>query len=568
MSDKLLAAKFLAKGCKNAIKMEPTASTADAAKAPGTGGIGSELQKLLPEPRTCPSCNSNMSTLDGHTRCRMCLGQLHFSRALNDPNWCEHCNKMPRKRLARRVKRFLKDNPSMAAGAVEEAPEEGSDSQVQNLEEQFAEPAVADWAAEPMEDLPDLQYPLLEAPEEANSSGEDVGDGGGDSYYSSSSEESYEDEAPLPAAQPSVLMESQSGVPAAGAQDPASEISSATLTDLMKRAADRLNLDWPLAEEEAGRPSSLVLFQGSRGAATPTRVTKVLFPVHESCAAALSTSWKNPYGAPIPSLHAFHCAGMKEGGWHSMPQVEPMLANHLLNKGANTSLKKCGFVDKNDRDFSALNGKAYSATASVARALNASAILLGSATKLQAAAGDNPNRETMAEMRKITDELLVLTQAGLESAGRAMAFQVVMERSRWLEHSRKTPAEKQEFLEQELCPTGLFGGALPAMMTELEVRQKEKEALEMYLPRKAPPPAPPRQYAQVAAAGAFKRPQQPQTQAPKPPGNKNPNPGAWKGRKQSASPMARGGGAPNQPNQGNPQANNQFQKGKKKKRQA
>ena len=457
----------------------------------------------------------------------------------------------------------------MAAGPAVEAREEDGDSQVQNLEELMnAPPAVTDWAAEPEDDLPDLPYPSIEAPGDANSSGEDVEDDGEDSYGSSSEEESDEDEAPLPAAQLSVLLEDRSSIPAAEAQDPASTINSASLADLMKRAADRLNLEWPLAEEEAGRPTSLVLFQGSKGAAMPTRVTKTLFPVHESCAAALSASWRNPYAAPIPGLHSFHCAGMKEGGWHSMPQVEPMLANHLLNKGAASSLKKVAFVDKNDRDFSALNGKAYSATASVARALNASAILLGSATKLQAAAGDNPNRETMAEMRRITDELLVLTQAGLESAGRAMAFHVVMERSRWLEHSRKTPAEKQEFLEQELCPTGLFGGALPAMMTELEVRQKEKEALEMYLPRKAPPPAPPRQYAQVAAAGAFKRPQQPQTQAPKPPGNKNPNQGAWKGRKQSASPMGRGGGAPNQPNQGNPQANQFHQKGKKKKRQA
>ena len=447
--------------------------------------------------------------------------------------------------------------------AVEEMQEDGSDSQVQNLGEQNA--TVSDWAADPAGELPDLNYPSIEAPGDVNSSGEDENDGD-EGSSDSSSEESDDDEASLPAAQPSVLMESQSSAAAAeGAQDPASAIESASLTDLMKRAADRLQLDWPLAEEEAGRPSSLVLFQGSKGAATPARVTKTLFPVHESCAAALSTSWKNPFVAPIPNHHAFHCAGMKEGGWHSMPQVEPMLANHLLNKGAATSLKKCGFVDKNDRDFSSLNGKAYSAVASTARALNASAILLGSATKLQMAAGDKPNRETMAELRRITDELLVLTQAGLESAGRALAFNVVMERSRWMEHSGKTPAEKQEFLEQELCPTGLFGGALPAMMTELEERKKEKEALEMYLPRKAPPPAPPRQYAQVAAGGAFKRPQQPQTQAPKPQGTKNPNQGAWKGRKQSASPAARGGGTPQQPAQGNPQGN-QFAKGKKKKK--
>ena len=545
--------------------MEPAASTANAGSS---GGIGSGLRMLLPKPtaKTCPSCNSNMSGYDTHTRCRLCLGQLHFARALQDPAFCEHCNNLPRKRLVRRVKRFMNADEHMAAGTAVEALD-GSTSQVQTLE---AQGAPADWSEDPAGDLPDVQYPSIEeAPGEVDSSDgyEDEGDGNEDSSGSSSSGESDDDEPPLPAAQLSTLMESQSSVPMADTQDPALAIDSASLTDLMKRAADRLQLDWPLAEEEAGKPPSLVLFQGSKQAAMPARVTKSIFPVHESCAAALSTSWKNPFAAPTPNLHAFHCAGMKEGGWHSMPQVEPMLANHLLNKGAASSLKKCGFVEKNDRDFSTLNGKAYSAIASTARALNASAILLGSATKLQLAAGDNPNRETLAEMRKITDELLILTQAGLESAGRAMAFQVVMERSRWLEHSRKSPAEKQEFLEQELCPTGLFGGALPAMMTELEVRQKEKEALEMYLPRKAPPPAPQRQYAQVAAAGAFKRPQQPQTQAQQTPGNKNPNKGAWKGRKQSASPAARGDAAPQQPNQGNPQGN-QFAKGKKKKRQA
>ena len=91
------------------------------------------------------------------------------------------------------------------------------------------------------------------------------------------------------------------------------------------------------------------------------------------------------------------------------------------------------FDKPGDREASSLNRDAYKCAATAARSLNATAIILGSAASLFKTCGDKPEAKDMAELRRLHQELLHLTETQVESAGRAMAFQVCQERARWLD---------------------------------------------------------------------------------------------------------------------------------------
>ncbi len=145
------------------------------------------------------------------------------------------------------------------------------------------------------------------------------------------------------------------------------------LLDMCKRAAEKLEVPWPVATAEPTRSR----YEGKRLPLARSAV-KQLLPVFPELLSELSKTWNNcPYSnrSPIPGAASLDCEAMEALGLLSMPPVEAPVAAHLCPGSTSqlsaSSSRRPTLPTKPERFQSALAERAYKVAALSARALSA-----------------------------------------------------------------------------------------------------------------------------------------------------------------------------------------------------
>ena len=469
-----------------------------------------------------------MSQRDTHPVCADCLGFSHAQAVLSSTDECIHCAILPRKVLRRRFNRQANASGKdpLVSGATAEKLALQVDADMSVAPAETPGPSWAELAPSP---------PDIEASDEtegynlsrlvaASSKLEEVRDrNGGESDDSDvlwSDEDEEEDSFEMRGAAKPPGLEGDTQ-PRASSPSPLEDLD---MHDMCKRAANRLNIPWPVAQAET--PSSRFDGKRLRKAKKSGKQTLPFFP---ELLDEIAVTWKNrPYTEKHPILGSslLDCEGMKSHGLHHMPLVEPLVASHLQPETSTSPNPP--LPHKADRFQSSLTDKCYKAAALSARALNASALLSAYQAELEEDMTVKPDNALWEEICVVTDHVLRLHKIAVQATGRAMGLMVLQERTRWLGLTNLTTKEKEELLDTPIVPQGLFGAAVTSMQKRCEEKKRDDEALKLCLPRKtqpAVPKAPQQSYAQTVSrpVAAFKIPKVPQaatSQAPR--GPKNP----------------------------------------------
>lgn len=86
----------------------------------------------------------------------------------------------------------------------------------------------------------------------------------------------------------------------------------------------------------------------------------------------------------------------------------------------------------------------------------------------------------------------VIKRCPVQASGKALGSMVLQECARWLNLTNLSDRERDDILDMQIVPEGIFGSAFTLMQQRCEARKKEDEALQFCLLRKAAPPQPPR----------------------------------------------------------------------------
>ena len=274
-----------------------------------------------------------------------------------------------------------------------------------------------------------------------------------------------------------------------------------TLLELYKIATARCGLKWPGDEDEEA-PATTSEWQGLDSVEEKIAKRSKL-PLAKGFGAGLASSWDAPVAPDAdPKKMRFNidCVGTAELGLAAFPPMDSTLATSLLRsqvKGqkAPFSINKdvpC-FTNEKDVAGSVATKAVYKATASGARALNAAALLQGSLKVLLAEAGDAPTPQQLAEMRRLTQEIILLNKYSTEWAGRVLGLCVIHERARWLDHVTFNGANDRKNLQNlKVTPENLFQGAMGYLQDSHAARKAQDGAALSCIqaPSKPPPPKP------------------------------------------------------------------------------
>lgn len=447
-------------------------------------------------PNKACKCGNKMSGADTHAACASCLGLQHARDALASPVDCEHCARLSlktrRRRLARQASLSSTD-PVM--GVANPPPQELIASPRGNTI-----PEAASWAEQleavaPLTDL-DVHDPTSFEPGDFTGVESDSGD-------ESISLGSEEDEADIePFSVPPAAKPGDTGGACSGSPNPAATVD---LHDVCRRAAAKLGIEWPetLTETTTSR------YEGKRLPRAKSS-TRQLLPVFPECLEEATRSWSNPLSAknPVQGGSALDWVDMEEKGFSHLPPVEPLVASHLhpTHKSTMTAAGPT-LPSKADCFQSSVTEKGYKAVAMSVKALNASSLLLAYQAEIQEEMSNTPTSELWDELCVVTDLCLRLHRCAVQASGRAMALMVAQERARWLNLSGLSQKEKTQLLDVPVDPKGLFGPAVATMQKRCEEKKREGEALQLCLPRKAPPPpsfTPRQTFAQATARPAYR----------------------------------------------------------------
>lgn len=326
-----------------------------------------------------------------------------------------------------------------------------------------------------------------------------------------------EDYDPAPAPSVRIAKPAPPGSEQSGQEGSPSELDF-DLHDVCKRAAAKLEIQWPEVQAEAAHSR----FDGKRLPKT-RKTSRQLLPIFPELLEELAVSWRNkPFKEkhPVAGSSVLDCDGMENYGLRQMPPVEPAVATHLHPK---TSMSAGGpaLPSRADRFQSSLTDKCYRAAALSVRALNASSMLMAYQAELEEQMTAAPDAALWEEVCVITDHCLHLHKVAIQAMGRSMGLMVLQERARWLNLTTLATKEKEDLLDTPISAQGLFGEAVTSMQKRWEEKKRDDEALKLCLPRRtfaaaSATPAPQRQtFAQAAARfpPAFRIPKLPKTQA-------------------------------------------------------
>ena len=467
--------------------------------------------------------------------CSTCLGVNHARLALDVPGSCEHCKVFTVKSLRRRLARqasLTEHDPFLPAADSGPAAEE-EEAMVEDARE-----SGFDWSVQ------------CERPPASSFSEEDVlevdYDDGDASFLTSEDEEEDDIFTPAPAAKPKLPTANREE---AEASTPAPSLH-ADLLVMCKRAAEKLEIPWPVAVAEPTRSR----YEGKRLPLARSAV-KQLLPVFPELLSELSRAWKTcPFSGKslVPGASSLDCEGMDALGLLSMPPVEAPVAAHLCpgstSQLSSASSRRPTLPTKPERFQSVLTERAYKAAALSARALSALSILTAYQAELFGTSAEQQDPDAWEEIAVITDLCLRIQRVSVQATGKVMATLVLQERARWLSLANLTDRERDDILDMPIVPEGIFGSALATMQQRCEAKKKDNEALKLCLPRKAPTPSPPVQRKTFAQAAnqppPFKAPKRPQQQpAPSFPPRKEPGTG-WPRKSPTRAAASPSSGAP------------------------
>ncbi|XP_054601035.2 uncharacterized protein [Nothobranchius furzeri] len=193
---------------------------------------GSELKAIEAASRLCPaSCGASISGRDRHPMCIACMGAAHAQALLANPQTCPHCSSMPEKIRERRLRVAVANgrDPGLGSGT----PVDTGDNHQPR--------ASTNWA-DMMEEEPPLP-PLFEGLVDSGllEAGDDEagGDANSDLLDLDMEEEEEDSTFPVQRSRPS----SSTGVASQGDAD---------LYEVCRRAAAKLNIQWPAAQGAEG----------------------------------------------------------------------------------------------------------------------------------------------------------------------------------------------------------------------------------------------------------------------------------------------------------------------------
>lgn len=444
--------------------------------------------------------------------CVMCLGLKHAQAAFESTEECTHCERFSLKVLCRRLARQTNLSGSDPVLASTSEASELMDMAVATAPEPEAGPS---WGSQLSLTGPfsqELDGPGLAAGplDFLVERAEDDLDGGSELLMT---DEDDDDDSSLGlSGRVAKLQPSTTAVAGDGSSSPAVDLD---LQDVCKRAATKLNIQWPEVQAEVTRSR----YDGKK-LPKVKRTGKQLLPIFPELLEELAVSWRDkPYREkhPVVGSSMLDCEGMERHGLRNIPPVEPVVAAHLHPKASLSSLGPA-LPSRADRFQSSLTDKAYKAAALSARALNATSLLMAYQAELEEEMTASPDPVLWEEMCVITDHCLHLHKVAIQSQGRAMGLMVLQERARWLNLTTLSAKEKEDLLDTPISPKGLFGAAVTSMQKRCEERKREDEALKLCLPRRAPTatlPAHRQTFAQAVARPppTFKIPKLPKSQA-------------------------------------------------------
>lgn len=318
----------------------------------------------------------------------------------------------------------------------------------------------------------------------------------------------------------------------AGSTDP-------NLFEVCKRAAAKLSIPWPAAQDMEGVERDL--YDGRR--LPPAQVmAKQLLPAVPACMKEMRRFWSSPLKSKLPARGCarFDIQGMDELGLSGPPAVETSVAYHLHpNRRTISAASNISLPSKMERFTASTYQRIYKYAAQSVCSLNVVTLLSAYQAEILEEMGRqldsaSPNPMLWDEICVVNDLLLRSSRSAVQGSGRVMGLAVAGERSLWLNLSGLGEMQKAEVMDAPYDPTkGLFGPALEKMRETSTLRKQEDEAFNLCLPRK-PAPRPPQPTQQGFSAPAV-RPRQGGVKAHRPPPPtqqpnqkpRGPNPGQW-----------------------------------------
>ncbi|MGL5405218.1 MAG: hypothetical protein ACRDAX_00050, partial [Propionibacteriaceae bacterium] len=255
------------------------------------------------------------------------------------------------------------------------------------------------------------------------------------------------------------------------------------LVEVVTRAVEKLNIDWP-SERQDVRPKSKLDERFLPARSQPQRRGLPFFPdLHTE----VSRSWEKPMSYRVFSPQSTHYSSImnkKEHGYGEMPKIEDTLASYLSPESA-SSLKAPTLPTKPVKLTSSLVGKAYSAAGQAAACLHTMSLLQAyQAELLGENEGGEISPEVVCELRRATDLSLRATKETAKSIGRSMAALVATERHLWLNLSSIKEKDKSFLMDAPLSPSGLFGDAVTSVVDRFQEASKQAAAFQKLLPRR------------------------------------------------------------------------------------
>lgn len=296
--------------------------------------------------RACPAaCGALIAAKDPHPFCVVCLGLKHAQEALETPENCSHCLKLPKKLLRGRMK-------VVATQCVEFSDSDGGhgDDSAQPGDSRGA--MSLDWADQPNPAFPkeDIFAGVPPFADEPAGSGDD-------------------DDAGLLG-----VSEDEEAIPPSGAPQihtPAT-VPQSILLDVCERAAARLNIEWPAPQSATDQERDI--YDGKL-LGLPPGPRKQLFPVLPACAKHMKHYWGDPLNLK-QGLAGLEVKDMASIGMGDPPVIEPSIARHLSPiQGGLLAPPKPVLPNKMDRFSASVHQAAYRSSAVTVRALNVSSLL-------------------------------------------------------------------------------------------------------------------------------------------------------------------------------------------------
>ncbi|XP_034567334.1 uncharacterized protein LOC117832353 [Notolabrus celidotus] len=333
------------------------------------------------------------------------MGAKHARASLADPQSCSHCESMSEKILERR--------PRVAVANRQDPCLSGATPKASTHQPR----AEMDWATIMETDSP-VMPPLFEELLDLERGEEDAEGGANSDLLDLNEMVDEEDDSTFP---------TQHSRPPS-ASDAAPQVDS-SLYEVCKRAAEKLGIQWPAAEDAEGAERDL--YDGKRLPPAQPAAKQLLPPV-PACMKEMSRYWSSPFKSKLPAkgYSELEIKGMGELGLAEPPKVEPSVAFHLhpdrCSVSASSSISLPG---KTERLTASVLQRMYRYAAQSVCSLNAQTLLSAYQAEMLEEMGRQldsgaPNPVLWDEICVVNDLILRSSRGEVQGCGHVMGLAV------------------------------------------------------------------------------------------------------------------------------------------------